>query len=108
MEPLSRAADLAPTGNLYVHLAQIHMLDERWDEAISVLRKGLAKGGLNDPGTVELMLGIAYYNEQQLQEARSWFGQAQRSGGTRQQAEIWLQHVDKELEARGSTHDTGG
>jgi len=108
MQPLAHAADLAATGNLYVHLAQIHLLDERWEEAISVLRKAIAKGGLKDPGTVELMLGIAYYNEQQLQEARSWFAQAQRSGATRQQAEMWLQHVDRELEARGSTHDTGG
>ena len=103
MQPLAHAADLAATGNLYVHLAQIHLLDERWEEAISVLRKAIAKGGLKDPGTVELMLGIAYYNEQQLQEARTWFAQAQRSDATRKQAELWLQHVDRELEARAST-----
>lgn len=108
MQPLSRAAELSATGNLYVHLAQIHLLEERWEEAISVLRKALAKGGLKEPGTVELMLGIAYYNEQQLQEARSWFAQAQRSGATRQQAEIWLQHVDRELAATGSNLGKGG
>ena len=102
------AAELSETGNLYVHLAQIHLLEERWEEAIAVLRKAIGKGGLTDPGTVELMLGIAYYNEQRLQEARRWFGQAQRSAETRQQAELWLQHVDRELEASGSSHDTGG
>jgi tetratricopeptide (TPR) repeat protein len=108
LEPLSRAAELAATGNLYIHIAQIHMLDERWEQAISVLRKGLAKGGLTDHGTVELMLGIAYYNEQKFQEARGWFAQAQRADATRKQAEIWLQHVDRELQTGGPTLDTGG
>jgi hypothetical protein len=102
LEPLSRAAELAATGELYVHLAQIHLLEEEWEDAVAVLRKALAKGGLTDPGTVQLMLGIAYYNEQQLQEARSWFTQAQGSGATRKQAETWLAHVDREIEAKGS------
>ena len=108
LEPLSRAAELAETGELYVTLAQIHLLDEKWADAVAVLRKALAKGGFADPGTVQLMLGIAYYNEQQLQEARSWFTQAQRSGATRQLAETWLEHVDRELEAERSSLDTGG
>lgn len=108
LEPLARAAEVAKTGELYVHLAQIHLLDERWEDAVAVLRKALAKGGLTDPGTAQLMIGIAYYNEQRLQEARSWFAQAQRSGATRQQAETWLQHVDREIETRRSTLGTGG
>ncbi len=108
LEPLSRAAELAAKGELYVRLAQIHLLEEEWEEAVAVLRKALAKGGLADPGTVQLMLGIAYYNEQKLQEARSWFAQAQRSGATRAQAETWLQHVDREIEAGRSSLGTGG
>jgi tetratricopeptide (TPR) repeat protein len=106
--PLARAAELAPTGDLYVHLAQIHLLDEDWQKAAAVLRKALAKGGLSNPGTAQLMLGIAYYNEHQLQEARSWFAQAQRSGATREQAENWIEHVDREIAASRSSLDTGG
>jgi tetratricopeptide (TPR) repeat protein len=111
LQPLSRAAELAATGELYVHLAQIHLLEEEWEEAVTALRKALAKGGLADPGTAQLMLGIAYYNERQLKEARTWFAQAQRSGATRGQAEIWLQHVDREIrevEASRSDLGTGG
>ena len=108
LEPLSRAAELAKTGELYVHLAKIHLLDEEWEDTVAVLRKALAKGGLADPGAAQLMLGIAYYNGQQLQEARSWFAQAQRSGATREQAETWLQHVDREIEAGRSSLGTGG
>ena len=98
-EPLARAAELAPKGDLYVRLAQIHLLQEEWDEATAALRKGLAKGGLADPGAAQLLLGIAYYNEQQLREARGWFAQAQQSGGTRQQAESWIEHIDREIQA---------
>jgi tetratricopeptide (TPR) repeat protein len=108
LQPLSRAAELAATGELYVHLAQIHLLEEEWEEAVTALRKALAKGGLADPGTAQLMLGIAYYNERQLKEARTWFAQAQRSGATRGQAELWLEHVDREIEARRSSLKTGG
>jgi tetratricopeptide (TPR) repeat protein len=105
---LARAAELAPKGELYVRLAQIHLLEEEWEDAAAVLRKALAKGGLSDPGTAQLMLGIACYNEHQLREARSWFAQAQRSGATREQAENWLQHVDRELGAERTTPGAAG
>jgi tetratricopeptide (TPR) repeat protein len=111
MEPLSRAAEIAATGSLYLHLAQLHVLDEEWEKAVAVLQKALAKGGLSEPGLAQLMLGIAYYNGHQLAEARSWFSRAQQSGATRQQAEIWLQYVDREMhesEARRFSPGTGG
>jgi tetratricopeptide (TPR) repeat protein len=106
-EPLARAAELAAKGELYVRLAQIHLMQEEWDEAVAALRKGLAKGGLGDPGTAQLLLGIAYYNERNLPEARSWFAHAQRSAGTRAQAQSWLEHIDREL-AEGSAGGTAG
>ena len=108
LAPLARAAELAPKGDLYVRLAQLHLIQEEWDKAAEVLHKALAKGGLADPGTAQLMLGIACYNEHQLQEARGWFAQAQRSGATREQAETWLQHVDREIDAQRTTPGTAG
>src|SRR5262245_10137822 len=108
LAPLARAAELAPKGDLYVRLAQLHLLQEEWDKAAETLHKALAKGGLADPGTAQLMLGIACYNEHQLQEARNWFAQAQRSGATREQAETWLEHVDREIDAQRSTSGTAG
>jgi tetratricopeptide (TPR) repeat protein len=108
VEPLTRAAELSKTGELYLHLGQIHLLEEQWEQAAVALRKALAKGGLSDPGTAQLMLGIAYYYVEQLQEARSWFNLAQRSSAMREQAEVWLQHVDREIETQGSDLGTGG
>ncbi len=107
-EPLRRAAELAPDGNLYLRLAHIHMLEEEWDEATTTLHQALAKGGLRDPGTVQLLLGIAYYNERRLPEARTWFAHAGQSGATRQPAQTWLEHVDRELHAARTTAGAGG
>ena len=98
-EPLARAAELVAKGELYVRLAQIQMLQEEWAEAAATLRKALAKGGLREPANVQLLLGIAYYNERNLQEARTWFAHAQQSGSTREQAQTWIEHIDREIDA---------
>ncbi len=100
--PLARAAELARKGDLYVRLAQVHMMQEEWTEAARALQSALDKGGLADPANAELLLGISYYNEKQLPEARSWFARAQKSNSTRQQARSWLEHVERELATRRS------
>lgn len=106
--PLARAAQLAEKGDLYVRLAQVHLMQEQWREAANALREALAKGGLEDPGSAQLLLGVAYYNEKKLTEARAWFARAQESGATRKQAETWLDQVDREIAARGSHAATSG
>jgi tetratricopeptide (TPR) repeat protein len=103
--PLARAAELAPKGHLYVRLAQVHMLLEDWKAAAAALNRGLAKGGLPDASAAELMLGITYFNLRELEQARTWFARAQRSGTRRDQARTWIEHVDRELATR-RTHGT--
>jgi hypothetical protein len=98
--PLARAAELAPKGDLFVRLAQVHMMQEQWTKAAEALQSALGKGGLADPANAELLLGISYYNEKQLPEAKIWFARAQKSNSTRQQARTWLEHVEREIENR--------
>lgn len=100
--PLARAAELAPKGELYVRLAQVHMMQDEWSLAAQALQSALQKGGLADPANAELLLGISYYNEKQLPEARNWFARAQKSNSTRRQAQTWLEHVDREIETQRS------
>lgn len=100
--PLARAAELAPKGDLYVRLAQVNMMQEKWGPAATALKNALTKGGLADPANAALLLGISFYNEKQLAEARSWFARAQKSNATRDQAQTWLEHIDRELETRRS------
>jgi hypothetical protein len=105
-QPLARAAELAPKGDLYIRLAQVHMMQEEWGEASAALQSALTKGGLHDPANAELLLGISHYNEHQLQEARTWFARAYKSGATREQAQTWLEHIDRESETKRSQAET--
>jgi tetratricopeptide (TPR) repeat protein len=96
LPPLRKAAQLAADGNLFVRLGQVNMQRESWDEAAELLEKGIAKGGLDDPGNAALLLGIAYYNGAQLERARSSFLRAQAHESTRDAAATWITHIDTE------------
>ncbi len=95
---LEKAAQLSPKGGLYVRLGQVLLLKEDYDGAKTALKSGLAKGGLDDPGAVELLLGITYYNAGQIGEARSWFAKSRRSEKSRPTSDAWLKHIDEELQ----------
>jgi hypothetical protein len=84
------------------------MLQEEWAEAASALRNALDKGGVENVGNVQLLLGIACYNEKKLQEARSWFASAERHAKTREQAQTWIEHIDRELGAGRVAANWGG
>jgi tetratricopeptide (TPR) repeat protein len=98
-EPLARAAELSDKGDLYVRLAQVHLMQEEWSQAVDALRKAIGKGGLDDPSSVQLLLGFSLYNERKLAEARSWFERAQQSAAAREQAETWLERIDREIDS---------
>ena len=94
---LLKAAELSSKGALFVRLGQVRLLKEDYDGAKQALKNALAKGGLDDPGSVELLLGITYYNAGQAGEARSWFAKSRRSEKSRPTADAWLKHIDEEL-----------
>jgi len=95
---LLKAAELSSKGTLFVRLGQVRLLKEDYDGAKVALKNALEKGGLDDPGSVELLLGITYYNAGQAGEARSWFAKSRRSEKSRPTADAWLKHIDEELQ----------
>ncbi|MGH7820237.1 MAG: hypothetical protein ACREQ9_10720, partial [Candidatus Binatia bacterium] len=95
---LEKAAELSTEGDLYVRLGQVRLLKEAWDSAIAALKRGLAKGGIDDPGQAEQLIGIAYYNEGKLGEARTWFAKSRRSEKARPASDAWLKHIEEELQ----------
>jgi tetratricopeptide (TPR) repeat protein len=97
VEPLGRAASLSEDGALFVRLSQVHMQREQWRDAAELLEKALAKGGLEDPGNVQLLLGISYYYDKKTERARSSFQRASRGASTRNEADAWLMHIEREL-----------
>ena len=89
--PLTRAAEMAGNGDLYVRLGEVQVQRSDWGGAADALSKGLRKGGLKDTGNAQLMLGIALYNQKKLDQAAEWFNKAKSSEKSRKTAEGYLQ-----------------
>ena len=101
-EPLYKAAELSDDGNLYVRLGQVRMQREAWDEAAGYLEKSIEKGSLKEPGNAVLLLGIAYYNGDRTERARTAFLAARQHASTRTAADGWITHIEAKSRAPGS------
>jgi tetratricopeptide (TPR) repeat protein len=93
LPPLRKAAELSSDGKLFVRLGQVYLQREEWNEAAQALQQGIEKGGLENPGSVYLMQGIAYYNANHVPQARASFAQAQTHESTRVEADRWITYL---------------
>jgi tetratricopeptide (TPR) repeat protein len=91
--PLQRAAELAPTGDAFVRLGEVQVQREDWSAAIAAIQRGVDKGDLKDPGSAQLMLGIAHYSQKEYETAVSFFQRARQSDKHRQIADSYLQAI---------------
>jgi tetratricopeptide (TPR) repeat protein len=98
LAPLRRAAELAPDGKLSIRLAQVHLQREEWDDAESAVRTALEKGGLPSPGDAQVLMGITFFNQKRPQDALSWFARAREHKETREEADIWIQHIEQQMQ----------
>jgi tetratricopeptide (TPR) repeat protein len=96
LEPLSRAATLSGTGELYVRLGQVYLEREKWADASAALAKALEKGDLHDSGTANLLMGIALYHQERPERARKHFDAALGIEASRGAAEHWIHLLDRE------------
>ena len=99
VEPLTRAGELGGTGEPYLRLAEVYSQQEKWPDAVDALRHGIDKGNLKRGGLAELLMGIAYFNQRKIPEARTWFQRAAAHREQKMQAEAWLTHADNALAA---------
>ena len=106
LAPLGRAAEISADGNLLVRLGQVYMQREDWTRAAELLQRALERGGLDDAGNAQLLLGISFYNDEQPVEARAWFARAAEHEKVRSAAEGWLTHIERE--SRAAESGTGG
>lgn len=93
ISPLTRAAELASTGDLFVRLGEVQVNREDWGGAQSALQRGLDKGQLKDTGSAQLMMGIALYNQNKYEDARTWFQRARNVERYRDNANAYLQLI---------------
>jgi tetratricopeptide (TPR) repeat protein len=93
LQPLTRAAELAPNGDTFIRLGEVQVQREDWDAAIAAIQRGVDKGQLKDPGNAQLMLGIAHYNQKRYSDAVPYFNRARQSDKHRQIADSYLQAI---------------
>lgn len=98
--PLARAAAQAEDGELSVRLAQSYLNLEQWEQAAEALEEGLRKGGLGRTDQAYVMLGMARFNLQRLEQARGAFERALADKRSQKVAGQWLAYVDQELQRR--------
>ena len=112
-EPVyEKAAKKSEKGELYVFLGQIFLATDRYREAKQALKLGLKKGKLDDPVTVNILLGQVAYELQEFEEATKFFRTAidrladikiknkeareKKQDKLRTQALNWLTYTEKE------------
>ncbi len=98
--PLRKAAGMADDGELYIRLAQSHINLEQWKDAAAAVQRGLKLGGLKRDDQANIMLGMALFNQKQLEQARRAFQRASRDNRSKRTATQWVAYVDSEIKRR--------
>ena len=92
--PLTRAAELADSGDLFMRLGQVQIQREQWQEAANALQQAMQKGDLEDAGQANLLMGIALFNLDRLGDAREYFQRASRSDEHGDMARDYIKLID--------------
>lgn len=93
---MSEAAKLSEDGELNAQLAQIYLNRDEFTNAIDAAKTSLEKGGLRNPGTSHLVLGMAYFNQEQYVQALDELSKAQEFDASKGMAQQWTRFVSSE------------
>lgn len=93
---LRQAAQMSEDGNMDARLAEVLINLEKWQEGIKAAETAISKGQLDNPGNLEVALGMAYFNIKQYNNALAHFRNAKNQQNTKKMAEQWLRFVERE------------
>lgn len=95
IKALETASKLNDRGHLYQQLGQIYVAQENWTAAITALNKAFKKGGLKNTGATYLLLGMSYYEQNNLSDAKRAFSKAAQFRKHHKAAVQWLDYIKK-------------
>jgi len=95
---LEKAAEKSDKGELYSNLASMYLDKDDYKKAITAANRALSRGGLKRPDTTRLVLGMAYFNDDQYDKAREAFTSAGKDERSSKYADQWIKYMDSELE----------
>src|SRR5690606_32317646 len=93
--PLTRAAELADTGDPFVRLAEVQTQRRDWEGVVAAADRAIEKGKLKDPELAQLLKGVALYNLDKNEEARAPLQAAARVEKHRSMARGYLAMIDQ-------------
>ena len=95
---LEKAAKMSKDGESYVILGNLYLSEDRVDEAVDAIKKGLEKGKIKNMSQVYLTLGQAYFELQEFDEAKKNFRIAARDKKKKikTQANNWIKYTENE------------
>jgi tetratricopeptide (TPR) repeat protein len=96
LEPLAKAGELAEDGEMYMLLGQLHLQRERYEPALEVLSKALAKSKPEQRGSVQLLIGVAQLGSNRFDEAERAFRAASADPKVGDAARRYLEFVEAE------------
>jgi tetratricopeptide (TPR) repeat protein len=99
IEALTAAAEMSGDGELDARLAIAQFNVKNYDAAAKAAREALRKG-VERSGEVEITLGMALYELERWDEARTAFRDAQDAPESRATAAQWVAYLDKEQARR--------
>jgi tetratricopeptide (TPR) repeat protein len=89
---LNDALRAAPSADLYLQLGQLHLDREEYPRAIEALRQAIALGARTGPAY--MTLGIAQYQQADVDAASAAFRAAAQFPASRKLAEQWVKYLD--------------
>lgn len=98
IEALERLSSEAPSGGVYLQLGRLLMEQDRWRDAAAALSRALQLGGKEVPTAQTLTaLGLARYQNADIDGALRAFRQAGQSPAQRRVATQWIDYLESGL-----------
>ncbi len=95
IEALTQAAKLSDDGELDARLAQSYANLDDWENAIKAARSALEKG-VEDAHDMHVLIGMAHFEKERYDEAKTAFRLAQKSPDARGTASKWIVYIESE------------
>tara|TARA_B100001989_G_C24416067_1_gene401564 strand:- start:77 stop:847 length:771 start_codon:yes stop_codon:yes gene_type:complete len=95
---LEMAAKLSDDGQTFIILGSLYLAEDKLEQAIEAIEKGLKKGKLKDASQARLSLGQAYFELEDFEQAIKQFRIAARDDDekTQKTANSWIKYTENE------------
>ncbi|MCB9552888.1 MAG: tetratricopeptide repeat protein [Myxococcales bacterium] len=106
---LAEAAKKSDSGEIYLQLARQQLRDGQFEAAAASARRGINKGGVDNPGQAWLLLGSIHFNAEEWSAALDAFRRAEGFDDTRATAAQWRAAAEGQIEmARAEAQAAAG